>query len=246
MSYHHEDDGERAGSADSAPPRPIRRLAVLDQRPAEEAPNRALGITRRAWMELTTATLAAAALAGCDRDPIQKILPYTVEPADAVPGTTHHFATSASIEGHAFGLIVESHEGRPTKIEGNPAHPASLGATGLQERSPPSWAFMIRTALDPSAGEGGGTWEAFAERFGGERSDGGEGLRFLVEPTSSPLVLGLIARVKARHPKARFTYQGALGTGPDEGARLAFGAPVTPSYDLRKARVIVAFSIPLS
>ena len=70
-------------------------------------------------------------LAGCTRDLPEKILPYSTRPREVTPGIPTFYATSMMLDGWATGLLVESHEGRPTKIEGNPDHPASLGATGL-------------------------------------------------------------------------------------------------------------------
>ena len=73
--------------------------------------------------------LAGVGLSGCLRQPEEKIVPYVRQPEDAVPGKPQYFATCTTLGGYATGLLVESHLGRPTKIEGNPDHPASLGAT---------------------------------------------------------------------------------------------------------------------
>src|SRR5690349_11382172 len=88
-------------------------------------------LSRRDFMSLLGASLALAGLSGCVREPAEKILPYVAEPNDALPGTALHFATSMTLDGYATGLVVESRDGRPTKIEGNPDHPASLGAAGV-------------------------------------------------------------------------------------------------------------------
>src|SRR5689334_15257503 len=90
---------------------------------------------RRAWLELVGASMALAGVAGCAREPIEKILPFTITPRDVVPGIPSWYATSFVLDGFATGVLVESHEGRPTKVEGNPDHPASLGATGVLEQA---------------------------------------------------------------------------------------------------------------
>ena len=77
------------------------------------------------------ASLAAAGLASCSRQPIERLVPYVKQPEDLIPGKPLHFASSHVLGGFARGVLVESHEGRPTKIEGNPGHPASLGATDV-------------------------------------------------------------------------------------------------------------------
>ena len=77
------------------------------------------------------ASLALAGMAGCTRQPPEQILPYVRQPENVVPGRPLFYATAMTLGGRATGLLVESHEGRPTKIEGNPSHPASLGATDV-------------------------------------------------------------------------------------------------------------------
>src|SRR5690349_2706934 len=84
---------------------------------------------RRHFLKIAGATVAFSRLVGCTSRPREKIVPYVVQPRGMTPGLSEAFATSLSIDGLALGLLVESHEGRPTKIEGHPLHPASLGAT---------------------------------------------------------------------------------------------------------------------
>src|SRR5688572_12038877 len=84
---------------------------------------------RRDFLRLMGASLAFAGLGSCTRQPDERILPYASSPESTLPGEPLHFATSFALGGPALGLLVESHEGRPTKIEGNHDHPASRGAT---------------------------------------------------------------------------------------------------------------------
>ena len=84
-------------------------------------------IDRRSLLKLAGASLSMAGLAACS--PAQEIVPYVRQPEIVVPGKPLHYATTLSSGGYGIGAVVESHEGRPTKVEGNPDHPASLGAT---------------------------------------------------------------------------------------------------------------------
>src|SRR5439155_989293 len=84
---------------------------------------------RRNFLKLMAASLALAGVTGCTRAPEEKIVPYVRAPEELVPGKPLFFATAWSHRGYALGVLVESQMGRPTKIEGNPEHPASLGAT---------------------------------------------------------------------------------------------------------------------
>src|SRR5688500_20395349 len=82
-------------------------------------------------MTLLGASLSIAGFTGCDiiRRPVENIVPYVTAPEDVVPGIPRYYATTMPFRRSAYGLIVESHEGRPTKIEGNPSHPSTLGGS---------------------------------------------------------------------------------------------------------------------
>src|SRR5919198_1019861 len=118
-----------------------RSRAQIDQRPecrdalegefpegASELPD---GITRRDMIMLVGASLSLAGLAACRR-PVEEIVPYVAPPEEIIPGVPRYYATTMPFRRSAYGLIVESHEGRPTKIEGNPSHPSTLGASSAR------------------------------------------------------------------------------------------------------------------
>ena len=88
-------------------------------------------VGRRGFLKLMGASLALAGVSACTRQPAEAIVPYVRQPEELVPGKPLFFATAMPMGGAGVGLLVESHEGRPTKIEGNPDHPASLGATDV-------------------------------------------------------------------------------------------------------------------
>src|SRR5438128_8408434 len=95
-------------------------------------PRHSTSVDRREFLKLMRASLALAGLSGCSvRQPVEKIVPYVRQPEEVVLGKALFYATAMTLGGYAIGLLVESHEGRPTKIEGNPDHPASLGATDV-------------------------------------------------------------------------------------------------------------------
>ena len=80
--------------------------------------------SRREFLKLMGASLALAGVYGCSRQPADKIVPYVRQPEQIVPGKPLYYATAMELHGSAIGLLVETHEGRPTKVEGNPQHPA--------------------------------------------------------------------------------------------------------------------------
>ena len=84
---------------------------------------------RRNFLKLMGASLALAGLGACTKQPTETIMPYVNQPESVVPGRPLYFASAFTVSGVARPVLVESHMGRPTKIEGNPEHPASLGST---------------------------------------------------------------------------------------------------------------------
>ncbi len=92
-------------------------------------------LARREFMKLMGASLALMGLSACHRPPQQKIVPYLEQPEFLVAGRPLFFATAVPFNGSATGILVESNEGRPTKVEGNSTHPLSLGATSIFEQA---------------------------------------------------------------------------------------------------------------
>ncbi|MEO8554381.1 MAG: oxidoreductase, partial [Kofleriaceae bacterium] len=148
-----------------------------------------------------------------------------------------------SIDGYATGLIVESHEGRPTKVEGNPRHPSSLGASGATEQA------SVLSLYDPSRARGihrngaPQSFESFVKAFGpgGALTGKGEGLHVLMEPTSSPTTIDWLERLRARNPLAKVHFDAPLGRDAAwHGAAMVFGRPLEGQVDLSKCDVVVA------
>ncbi|HXG09060.1 MAG TPA: TAT-variant-translocated molybdopterin oxidoreductase, partial [Gemmataceae bacterium] len=210
-------------------------------------------ISRRRFLMLMGASLALAGLAGCGaQPPVGKIVPYVRQPEALVPGKPLYFATAMTLGGLATGLLVESHEGRPTKVEGNPKHPASLGATDAFAQA------SILGLYDPDRsqtitylGRPRGWSEFLAdsrlrEALREQREQKGAGLRILTETITSPTLAYQIAgdhdsALLRQFPEARwYQYDAARSDHVQEGARLAFGAYVNTVYDFTAADVVVA------
>ena len=146
-------------------------------------------VSRRKFLSLMGASLALAGLAGC-RKPIEKIVPYVVPPENLIPGIPQYYATTMPLGSHAYGVLVESHEGRPTKIEGNTQHPSTRGKTdALMQASilglyDPDRSGVV---LDKGAER---TWDDFVTywrpQFEHYRDRQGQGLAVLSEEYSSP------------------------------------------------------------
>ena len=201
--------------------------------------------TRRTFLKVMGASLALAGVSGCAIRTPEKIIPWVKSPENVVPGRPQFFASAMPMGGTATGILVESHAGRPTKIEGNPEHPASLGSTDI---------FMQAATLqlyDPDRSqvvlhEGEvGTWDDFLAALTGEmnrlRGKKGAGLRILTESISSPSLAGQIKELLAAFPEAKWhRYEPTAHDAAKAGAKLAFGEYVDPVYHFDKADVVVA------
>jgi molybdopterin-containing oxidoreductase family iron-sulfur binding subunit len=89
------------------------------------------GASRRKFMGILGASTALAGITGCVRKPVENILPFSKRPEDLIPGEPVYYATAFQVGATVQGLLVESQDGRPTKIEGNPQHSGSLGGTDI-------------------------------------------------------------------------------------------------------------------
>ena len=192
-------------------------------------------VSRRSFLKFLGASLALAGLDGCTRIPAEEILPYVNQPPELIPGIPVHYATAMVLDGFATGLVVEAHEGRPTKIEGNPDHPASLGAAGVLEQASLLQLYDPHRATRVRSGRSTSNWAAFAAAFGPDQlrprvGEAGERLALLLEPTSSPLVADLLARLQTIYPRMSIHYY----------APFVRNDPLVPLYDLEQADVILA------
>jgi hypothetical protein len=197
--------------------------------------------SRRRFLELLGASMALAGAAGCVKDPVEKILPYTIRPPEVTPGVARYYATSMTTHGYATGLLVASREGRPIKIEGNPLHPASLGATGIFEQASILGLYdpyRARAVLNRGQIH---TWDELATLLAAPRTDRGSRLRILLEPTTSPLMGALLAKLVARFPAVRIVFYTPTHTNASvDGAAMAYGQRLQTHYDFSRASVIVS------
>ncbi|MEZ5288997.1 MAG: TAT-variant-translocated molybdopterin oxidoreductase [Vicinamibacterales bacterium] len=202
-------------------------------------------VGRRGFLKLMSASLALAGVSACTVQPDEFIVPYVRQPEEIIPGKPLFFATAMSLGGVATGLLVESHEGRPTKIEGNPDHPVNLGATDLYAQA------SILTLYDPDRSttitELGQirTWSAFIAAMRGALSaqiaTRGAGLRILTETVNSPVLAAQIQDVLQRHPEAKWIqWEPTTRDNARAGARQAFGEYVEPVYDFTRADVVLS------
>lgn len=202
--------------------------------------------TRRSMLKLMAASAAMAGLTACTKLPTETITPYaTQRPENFVPGKKLFYATAMPHSSGALGLLVESHMGRPTKAEGNPDHPASLGATDAVAQA------SVLDLYDPDRAKvvvhNGriGDWSHFLSEMMELRvilgASKGKGLRILTETVTSPTLADQMATLLTQFPQAKWhQYEPCGRDNVRVGAQMAFGQFANTYYKFDKADVILA------
>jgi MoCo/4Fe-4S cofactor protein with predicted Tat translocation signal len=199
---------------------------------------------RRDFLSLMGASLAMAGLACC-RKPVEKIVPYVRQPEEIIPGVPNYYATAMPFGDTAYGLIVECHEGRPTKIEGNPDHPSSHGATDILILS------SILGLYDPDRSENvkymgeNKTYDDFVKfwikQYADFEAKNGEGLAVLSESFSSPTLARLKEIFHEIFPSAQWaTYEPVSDENIYKAIKNVTGEDLRPVYQFDKADVILS------
>jgi len=206
-------------------------------------------VSRRNFLKFMGASMAMMGLSGCNSilhpQPLEQIAPYTKQPEGMTPGKPLFFATAMPLGGYATGLLVESNMGRPTKVEGNPEHPASLGATDLFAQA------SILTMYDPERSQtlyrNGriSSWQILTEvitkAMTAQAATKGAGLRILTETVTSPTLADQLKQLLEKFPSAKWhQYEAVMRDNVREGAMLAFGEAVNTLYHFDKAKVVLS------
>ncbi len=205
-------------------------------------------VTRRQFMTVMGASIALAGATGCNmRQSGEVWVPYVHKPEQLTPGRPLYFATAMPLAGSAVGLLVESREGRPIKVEGNPRHPASRGATDAYSQA------SILSLYDPDRSKAlrylgrirgwndalTALQRAMAED-GGLRATHGRHFRILSETITSPTLAAQRDALLQTFPEAQWhQHEPAVSGAGHAGTRLAFGEPLDAQYRFAEAKVVL-------
>ena len=201
--------------------------------------------TRRTFLKVMGASLALAGVSGCAIRTPEKIIPWAKSPENVIPGKPQFFASAMTMGGLGTGILVETHQGRPTKIEGNPEHPASLGSTDIfMQAATLSLYDPDRSQVVLHEGEVG-TWDDFNAALTREMNRArplkGKGLRLLTETVGSPSLGNQIQEFLKAYPEAKWhRYEPTNHDNAKAGAELAFGEFVDAVYHFDKADIVLA------
>jgi len=202
-------------------------------------------VSRRGFLKLMSASLAMAGMTACTKQPLEPIVPYVRQPEELIPGRPMFYATAFEMGGYASPVLVESQMFRPTKIEGNDQHPASMGGTDVFTQA------SILGMYDPDRSQTitylgeVRTWSALLDALRGplsvQKGLGGAGIRILTQTISSPTLADQLRAVLKTYPQAKWhVYEPVNRDNVREGAKLAFGQPVETRYQLEHANVILS------
>jgi MoCo/4Fe-4S cofactor protein with predicted Tat translocation signal len=202
-------------------------------------------VSRRGFLKVMGASLGLAGMTACTKLPLEPIVPYVRQPEGVIPGRPMYYASAVTLGGYASPVLVESHLGRPTKIEGNNLHPASLGGTDIFTQA------SLLTMYDPDRSQSvvsmgdERSWQAFLSAMRGplavQKALQGAGIRILTTTITSPTLADQLRNLLKTYPQAKWhVYEPINRDNVLEGAKLAFGQPVETHYDFSKADVIVS------
>ena len=203
------------------------------------------GVDRRNLLKVMGASLAMAGAAACTKLPQESIVPYVRQPENLIPGEPMFYATAHTVAGFARGVLVESHMNRPTKVEGNPDHPASLGSSTIFEQA------SVLNLYDPDRSEtvlnrgSLSTWGQFtgalsteAQSIGARK---GEGLAILSGATTSPTLISQMNTLLAQWPSAKwYVHEPSANPAVASAAKKIAGRNAIVTYDFSQADVVVS------
>ena len=201
-------------------------------------------MNRRKFLTLMGASMALAGLTAC-RKPVEKIVPYVKSPEEILPGIPQYYATTMPFGLSSYGILVESHEGRPTKIEGNKLHPSSKGKANSYMQAALLGLYDPDRSQKPKMNGSKNEWIDFVgfweNKYSELKEKGGDGFAVLSESFSSPTLHKLKQQFIKEFPKAKwYTYEPVSYENVIEGIRLATGSPYLPNYHFDKAKVILS------
>jgi MoCo/4Fe-4S cofactor protein with predicted Tat translocation signal len=219
--------------------------AFLEDEFAVRTPDFLEPANRRNFLKLMGASMALAGVTACTKQPKETIVPYVRQPEEFIPGLPLYYATAMQMGGVGTGLLATSYLGRPTKIDGNPDHPGSLGASDYFQQA------SILTLYDPDRARAVthnnqiSSWVAFQAALTALRESAaakkGDGFRILTETVTSPALTDQINGILKQLPSAKWhQYEPCGRHNAYRGAVLSFGRPVNTIYHFDQADVIVS------
>ena len=198
------------------------------------------GLSRRNFLSLIAASVALAGLEGCKK-PVQKIIPYVEAEIGTIPGIPNYYASTIPFKNNALGVVIENHDHRPMKIEGNEKHPTTLGKSNSFSQA------STLEMYDPDRARGVKfqgkkvDWNEYLKFAKSINESNGKGLAVLMQESSSPTIKSIQNDFKKNLPNANWiVYEPVNNENVYAGIELAFSKKLQPLYRLENAQIIVS------
>ena len=196
------------------------------------------GLSRRNFLSLIAASVALAGLEGCKK-PVQKIIPYVEAEIGTIPGIPNYYASTIPFKNNALGVVIENHDHRPMKIEGNEKHPTTLGKSNSFSQA------STLEMYDPDRARGVKfqgkkvDWNEYLKFAKSINESNGKGLAVLMQESSSPTIKSIQNDFKKNLPNANWiVYEPVNNENVYAGIELAFSKKLQPLYRLENAQII--------
>ncbi len=194
------------------------------------------GFSRRRWLQLMGASLALGGLSGC-RYQEEQIAPFAFRPQHRVPGNSVRYATFTELGGVAQPVLSTSYDGRPIKLDGNPDHPDSMGASTSYTQARILEFYDPDRLRAPLGGEGKSE-TSFDELVAACKFSDASSVAILAEPSSSPSLMRLQAEFTSKGGQW-FSFAAISDDNTRAGSKQAFGTAHRAHYHFDQAKVIV-------
>ncbi len=218
-------------------------LPANDGRGSGPAPER--GLDRRTFLKAAGFTFAGTVLAGCQNQAVEKAIPYLVKPEEVTPGTATWYASTCGGCSAACGILVKNRDGRPIKIEGNPAHPLSKGGLCATGQAMVLSLYDSRRLRQPRVAGREASWETVDREVSEQlaaATAAGKGIRVLTGSGSGPTALASVRAFGGVFPGTRHVVYEPLSLAAMADAhRLCYGRRFIPHFRFDRASVIVSF-----
>ena len=212
----------------------------------EPLPGPAQQFSRRSFLKTAGFTAAVSALAaGCSRAPVEKAIPYLIQPEEIVPGVSYIYASTCGACAAGCGLLVKTREGRPVKLEGNPSHPLSHGGLCAVGQASLLDLYDSQRLKGPWMQGRSAIWEEVDRQIAAELAvirSSGRAVRVLSGTISSPTLRAEMQRFLAQFRDARqISYDALSSSAILDAHEQTHGARILPRYRFDRAEVILGF-----
>ena len=210
----------------------------------DEASGPVQEFSRRSFLKLAGFSFAGTALAGCQQSNLENAIPYLIRPEEITPGVPYWFASTCRACSAGCGVLVKNRDGRPIKIEGNPAHPVSRGGLCAIGQAAIVSLYDSERLNGPLMKGSPSTWDAVDVEVLTEleaiRKSGGV-VRFLTGSVNSPTTRGLINRFLTSFKDGRHVeYDPVSSSAIQDAHQHTHGSRVLPRFRFERAETIVS------